>query len=222
MAIAMRLKSIRYLFLAALCGLLIGACDNDDEPMSQEAFKAFVSGKYFRAIKDGGGWLQKSGDELHERPDAVIDGTGPIMNSTFWFTDENTLLTSAVLDESAIMPSSLDFQWREYLYKKGEEIILFVRSNYRYDASTGRFSTDNQSLIREKRGSAYYIERISDKDFTMRIEFKEPMLDDIAGYRITCKEYLLPGLHPEFPAYKVFDSNDEAIAYVKSLLETDR
>ncbi len=147
-----------------------------------------------------------------------MDGMGPMMTNEFWFTDDNILITNAVIDESAPIETSLSFRWGEYLYEKGEELTLFVRSNYRYDPSTGRFSTDNQSLVREKAGSAYYIERTTGNEITLLIEFKEPAYEDLVGLRITCQEYLLPDLRPDFH-YKIFDSTEEAIAYVKERLE---
>ena len=57
----------------------------------------------------------------------------------------------------------------------------------------------------------YYIEGISGKGFTLRIEFKEPLHYDMGGFRNTYKENLSPDLRPDSP-YKVFDSNEEAIA----------
>lgn len=212
----MSLKDIKRLLLFAYCGILFIACGNDDKTVGQEELKATVSGKYFLGAEEGT-WLKKSGNNLYEIADPYLAGTGPVITGTFWFTDENTLLTPAILSESAMIETSLDFKWRQYLYERGEKITLFVKSNYRYDPSTGRFSTDNQSLVREKGGSSYYIEGISGKEFTLRIEFKEPIHEDLGGFRNTYKENLSPDLRPDSP-YKVFDSNEEAIAYVKKIL----
>lgn len=163
----MSLKDIKRLLLFAYCGILFIACGNDDKTVGQEELKATVSGKYFLGAEEGT-WLKKSGNNLYEIADPYLAGTGPVITGTFWFTDENTLLTPAILSESAMIETSLDFKWRQYLYERGEKITLFVKSNYRYDPSTGRFSTDNQSLVREKGGSSYYIEGISGKEFTLR------------------------------------------------------
>lgn len=201
-------------YVILLCSFCL-SCDNDDKTVGQEEFNTFVNGKYFDSI-DAGIWLRQTEVGLQEINDQ-LDGTGPVITGMFWFTDGNTFLTPAVIDESAIMETSLDFKWRQYLHERGEEITLFVRSNYRYDPLTGRLSTDNQSLVREKGGSSYYIEGISGKGFTLRIEFKEPLHYDMGGFRNTYKENLSPDLRPDSP-YKVFDSNEEAIAYVKKLL----
>ncbi len=212
----MKLKKIKQLLLLAFSGIMFIACDNDDKTVGQEEMNAFLRGKYFSGMPTGT-WLQQSGDGLIETEDLFVGGSGPVITGNFWFTDENMLLVPAIIDESAPIETSLDFKWREYLHERGEKLTLFVRSNYRYDPATGRFSTDNQSLVREKGGSSYYIEDISEKGFTLRIEFKEPVHHDLGGYRITCEESLSPDLHPDFP-YKVFDSNEAAIAYVKDLL----
>lgn len=211
---------MRNICYITLCIILLSSfclsCGNDDKTEGQEELNAFVSGKYFSGAS-AGIWLRQTEDGLQEIADPYLAGTGPVITGTFWFTDENTLLTPAILSESAMIETSLDFKWRQYLYERGEKITLFVKSNYRYDPSTRRFSTDNQSLVREKGGSSYYIEGISGKEFTMRIEFKEPLHYDMGGFRNTYKENLSPDLRPDSP-YKVFDSNEEAIAYVKKLL----
>lgn len=209
------MKLISFLLLLA-SGMSLTACDNDDNTVGKENLQALVSGKFFVGAETGK-WLKKSGDNLLEVENLNLGGTGPIITGSFWFTDEMRLLVPAVISESAIIETSLDFKWRQYLYDKGEEIHLFVETDYRYDPSTGRFSTENLSLVREKNGSSYYIERISGKDLTIRIEFKDPFQDDIAGFRLAYKESLSPTLRPYFQ-YKVFNSNDEAIAYVKKLL----
>lgn len=212
----MNIKGIKCLLFFAYCSSLFIACGNDDKTERQEELKGFMSGKYFLGTEEGT-WLKKSGNDLYEIADPYLGGSGPVITGTFWFTDENTLLTPAVLSESAIIETSLDFKWEQYLHETGEKITLLVKSNYRYDPLTGRFSTDNQSLVREKGGSSYYVERISGKDFTMRIEFKEPIHEDLVDFRVTYKEYLSPDRRPD-PHYKIFDSNDEAITYVKKLL----
>ena len=152
-------------YVILLCSFCL-SCDNDDKTVGQEEFNTFVNGKYFDSI-DAGIWLRQTEVGLQEINDQ-LDGTGPVITGMFWFTDGNTLLTPAVIDESAIMETSLDFKWRQYLHERGEEITLFVRSNYRYDP-------------------------------------------------LTYKVNLSPDLRPDSP-YKVFDSNEEAIAYVKKLL----
>lgn len=209
------MKSITYLTLCmmvlSLCNI---SCSNDNEKiMPEEEFRSFVSGKYFN-ISDGY-WLKQIGSGLQES-DETIDGLGPITTSTFWFIDGNTLLIPTILDGD-VGENSLRFRWNLYLNQKGEDIMLFVKSEFKYDSSTGQFSTNDQSLVREKSGNSYYIEKMADKEFTMRIEFNNPVQAEIVGYRSYNKEEISPDLRPNYP-YKVFDSNDEAMAYVKEML----
>ncbi|MDD2954176.1 MAG: hypothetical protein PHC95_13620 [Parabacteroides sp.] len=206
------MKNLYYFMLCIL--LLTGlSCGDSDSPAGNE-FQASISGKYF--ISEGGNWLTKTETGWQEMNDA-IDGIR-ICTGTFWFLDENTLLIPAIISETTYPPESLSSKWSQYLSKKGEELNLFIKSGYRYDPATGLLSTDKQILYREKNGCRYYIENINDKVFSMRCEFNESLQGHKEkGYRTTGKESLSPDLRPDSP-YKVFDSNDEAITYVKNLL----
>ena len=63
----------------------------------RKKFNTFVNGKYFDSI-DAGIWLRQTEVGLQEINDQ-LDGTGPVITGMFWFTDGNTLLTPAVIDE---------------------------------------------------------------------------------------------------------------------------
>lgn len=206
----------KYRFIILPCVILLSlfsfSC-SEDEPVSLEVFQKTVCGKYF--TKESGKWLAQTENGLQELE--VGDGVGSIATGCFWFLDENTLLVPALL---SYRPSELDelvSKWRWYLYEKGEELVLFVKSGFHYDLSSGRLSTDKQVLFGEKEGNLYSIEQISDKQIVLRTDFCEPRFHDRVGYRFICKERLSPDLSPDFP-YKVFDSNEEAIAYVKEVL----
>lgn len=206
------MKHIYYL-ISTIILLSCFSCSDDEVIPSTNDFQTFVSGKYFYTDKNV--WLKQTENGWQEY-DVTIDTKYKAADGgVFWFTDGNTLLTPAVLGEGTVVDDNdLRSKWAWYLYEKGEELALFVKSTFRYDPATGSFSTDNLAFSKE--GYAYYIEQASDKKITMRVEFVEPVWD-FNGLRKTLQEELSPDLHPNFP-YKVFNSNDEAIAYVKEVL----
>ncbi len=207
----------KYRFIILPCVILLSlftySC-SEDEPVSCEEFQAIVKGNYF--VGKTGVWLVQTENGFQEL-DITIDGLGPVMTGSFWFLDENTVLTQAVLSTKAPGVDELVSKWGWYLHERGEELELLVKSKYQYDSVTGRFSTDNQSLVGEKEGNLYFVEKISDKELVMRSEFAGPVYHDVSGLRHTLVKGLSPNLCPNFP-YKVFYSNEEAIAYVKEVL----
>lgn len=211
-------KSINSLWtlLVIGCGLLLAACGNDDEGITQEKFQASISGKLFINPIEDGYWLKQTDSGL-QKSEEFPSGTGPICTGFFWFIDESTLYTPATLDMSSPMPNTLTARWNRYLNERGERLTLLVKSSYRYDPSTGMLSTDNQSLIREDTGSRYYIEDIQDKEIRIRIDFNEPICELVSRVYFL-RENLTPDLQADFPPYKVFASNQEAIAYAEERL----
>ncbi len=211
----MNMQIIKYVFFVICSSLLFAACGEEEE-LDQEDFIAAVSGKYLeRMVFYGLKYTDEGWQEMDELPSGIPLGSLPIL----WFVDRDTVLTYATLDDeihSAIPgDNSLSSRWSRYLLEKGENLTLFVRSGFGYDPLTGRFLLDNLSEGQEQ--GEYYIEKASGKEVTLKIELNEPVTQDIVGYRNIYQEQLSPDLRPDSP-YMVFDSNEEAIAYVREVL----
>lgn len=204
-----------FYWLIPICGFLFAACE-EEERMDQEDFIAAVRGCYMeRTVFHGLESLDEGWQEMDELPSGIPLGYLPVL----WFVDRDTVLVRAMFcnETQSAMPddNSLSTRWSRYLLKQGKDLSLFVKYSFNYDPLTGRFSLDN--LSNEIDEGECYIENVLGKEIVMRIELKEPVTRDIAGYRNVYQEQLSPDLHPNSP-YKVFNSNEEAIAYVKEVL----
>ena len=194
----MRTSNAYYLLLGLL--MLLTACGNEKDAPVPADFGKMVNGicyerqRFTFLERDGNKWVEVKEDPL-------LPGF-KFFSSTLWF-DGNTLIASAVIYS--------DFEWTQYISRTGKEIDLYVRSPYKYDATTGMLSTDRLLLDSEDRGTTYFVEKATDRQLVLRVECDTPIAE-IEGYRILYQAVPIPPDTPQ--AYEVFDSNEEVDEFV--------
>lgn len=206
-----------YLFtMGLLCiALSVVSCNDDKDalPSSKTDFEQMVNGVYYQYT--GVSYLQKEGEKWVETPyyPFVGDMANSLrkLDSFIWFKD------GEIIGKADLGSQALDSAWNA----SEAETKLYVSSSFRYDANTGELASDKQILPFEKAGSHNYIENVTNKDLTIRREM--PQTDQrIYAFREHFSVYLSPDLSAA-QTYRIFDSNEEAIAYAKKVLEeTDK
>lgn len=207
------MTTFKHLFLIIFFSSLFCACSDGDKELSQDEFSAITDGRYFERETDL--FLEKEGDRWVEAelPPAGLS-VHTYSSPFFWFKEEMLYMDCALKEYYDL--------WREYLIDKQQEVIpLFVRSGFQYDPKTGELTTHKQTMSGEGKEARFYVEAVSSEQLVIRIEYSKYSYDRVSGMRIYYNIYLAPDLNagiPFDPATQVFDSNEEAIDYVKQVI----
>lgn len=138
--------------------------------------------------------------------------------TSFWIKD-NELYCSAKMDYQTYE------EWQEYA--KTHKIELYVHSTFQYNDADGSLKTDAHIMPAEKQNLVYRM-GVSKNDvenslITLHLILNNPLLSNYDGAtkyhhmhinyrRVSCS-------YPFDTELKVFETNDEAVAYAKALLE---
>lgn len=208
------MTTFKHLFLIIFFSSLFCACSDNDKELSQDEFSSITDGHYFE-IGSGSYFLKKEDNQWIEAefpPDGHLVSIN--ISNCFWFKGEK-LYTDCVLKE-------YDGLWRKFFMGLQQKVIpLFVRSGFQYDPKTGELSTHKQTMSSEGKEAKYYVEAVSNEQLVIRIEYNKYLYDKVSGIRLYYNIYLAPDLNasiPFDPATQVFDSNEEAIDYVKQVI----
>lgn len=198
-----------YVNLAVL--LIAGLCFscNDIElpsPLSEEICYERDSFQYIS--RDGNTWTEVDDSELY------CGYTPHLGNRYLWFKDDKL---TCYINPEFILSYDEKFEW----YANDEYLPLFGRTSYQYDESTGEFTTSNQVLECEEKGTRYFVERMDRNMLIVRIEYGQDYLryHSLWGeegvrviYKPTTPPYMI-GLN-----YKVFDTKGDAVDYIMGCL----
>lgn len=226
-----------------LIGLMAVFCmtscskDNDDQPIggngfktegtmelsrvSQQDFSGFVSNNIFQFDSYSLSNIEIAADTRAALPPMIYqDADGKWLDycpTSFWFKD-NELYCSAKMDYVTYD------KWQEYA--KTHKIELFVHSSFQYSDADGSLKTDAQIMPAEKQNLVYRMglngNNMEDKVITLHLMLDNPLLSDYDGvtkYYHMHINYKRVSLNSPFNTeLKVFETNDEAVAYAKELM----
>jgi hypothetical protein len=196
------MKSVNYFYLFVfLLMVCFSSCSKDEELPDEAEFETIVSGVFYKVVNTQ--LLEKSGDKW-KNSDVNIDG-GPLGISEFiWFYNGKVI--------TVMNAGGYDFnqEWR----KCPRYIELYVASDYHYDSVTGEITTVMKILGEEDGGDRFFVEHVNGQEMTLRTEF-EKLLFDTSGVR----ESFIATPSPQKESYKIFNSNEDAIAYARKVME---
>ena len=223
--------------LTALC---ICACsnDSDDNPtggngfktegtmeldlLSQQDFSGFVSNNIFQFDSYSLSNVEIAADTRAVLPPMIYQDTeGKWLDycpTSFWIKD-NQLYCSAKMDYDTYE------KWQEY--RKSHKVELFVHSTFQYNDDSGSLKTDAHIMPAEKQNLVYRMglngTNMEDMIITLHLMLDNPLLSDYDGvteYHHMHINYKRVSLNYPFDTeLKVFETNDEAVAYAKELMD---
>lgn len=227
---------LKHIFLLFLITPLFIACGDEDK--NEGSFEETVNGIYYSYsnyrpyIYPPAGVtpidnMESKAENSMSPPSTVtpflimyrVDSIPPA--AALWFHDSELLCTPVLGD--------LYENWVKYQYEKDNKYV-FVRSGYRYDPATGRLTTDKRVFAEEQAGETLYVTEYSTEGIVMRVAFNKPMNEEdyypsyAPVFPSTFKEYAAAEMSwkretKKIPAYVIFDTNEEAITYIKELIK---
>jgi len=138
---------------------------------------------------------------------------------TSFFIKDNELYCSAQMDWDTYE------RWEEYAQK--HKIALYVHSTFLYDETTGSLKTDGHIMPAEKDGMVYRMVRgglnaYSNDYIGLYVELNKPLLsswDGTTELNLMRIDYNRVSTNYPFDTeLKVFETNEEAVAYAKELM----
>ena len=232
----MKTKKLLIGLMAACC---MTACSNDKEEdsiggkgfktegnmelsrVSQQDFSGFVSNNIFQFDS-----YSLSNVEIVATTRAVLppmiyqDNEGKWLDycpTSFWIKD-NELYCSAKMDYQTYE------EWQEYA--KTHKIELYVHSTFQYNDADGSLKTDAHIMPAEKQNLVYRM-GVSKNDvenslITLHLILNNPLLSNYDGatkyYHMHINYHRVSCSYPFDTELKVFETNDEAVAYAKELM----
>ena len=223
--------------LAALC---FCACsnDSDDDPtggngfktegtmeldlLSQQDFSGFVSNNIFQFDSYSLSNVEIAADTRAVLPPMIYQDTeGKWLDycpTSFWIKD-NQLYCSAKMDYDTYE------KWQEY--SKSHKVELYVHSTFQYNDDSGSLKTDAHIMPAEKQNLVYRMglkgTNMEDMMITLHLLLSNPLVSSWDGvtelhhmhinYKRVSRNY------PFDTELKVFETNDEAVAYAKELMD---
>ena len=226
-----------------LIGLMAVFCmtscsnDNDDQPIggkgfktegtmelsrvSQQDFSGFVSNNIFQFDSYSLSNVEIVASTRAALPPMIYqDNEGKWLDycpTSFWIKD-NELYCSAKMDYQTYE------EWQEYA--KTHKIELYVHSTFQYNDADGSLKTDAHIMPAEKQNLVYRM-GVSKSDIessliTLHLILNNPLLSNYDGAtkyhhmhinyrRVSCS-------YPFDTELKVFQTNEEAVAYAKELM----
>ena len=232
----MKAKTLLIGIAAVLC---LSACSKDDkeEPIggngfntegsmelnciSEKDFSGFVSNNIFQFDSYSLSNIEIVADTRAALPPMIYrDTEGKWLDycpTSFWFKD-NELYCSAKMDYATYD------QWQEYV--NTHKIELFVHSSFQYSDVNGTLKTDAHIMPAEKQNLIYRMglngNNMEEMLVTLHLMLDKPLLsnyDGITEYHHMHINYRRISLNSPFNIeLKVFETNDEAVAYAKELM----
>ena len=229
----------KILIIGMMAVCCITACSNDNEEdsiggkgsktegdmelscVSQQDFNGFVSNNIFQFDS-----YSLSNIEIVATTRAVLppmifqDNEGKWLDycpTSFWIKD-NELYCSAKMDYQTYE------EWQEYA--KTHKIELYVHSTFQYNDADGSLKTDAHIMPAEKQNLVYRMgvskSDIANSLITLHLILNNPLLSNYDGTtkyhhmhinyrRVSCS-------YPFDTELKVFETNEEAVAYAKELM----
>lgn len=206
----------RFLLAVGVLSLVFGmaSCDDDQAlPSSEAGFGQIVDGVCYRLNdwdflkKDGGKWTEAEHQLWHvmEEDSSGVHVSYP--DPIIWFKN------GQMVKYADLGSDSLYAAWNAL----NEEVKLFVAFPFRYNPDTKELTGD-LPVVGEEEGDHLYVEKVTEGDLVIRWELSETY-HGVDAYREYYSAYLSPDVSTY--TYRIFDTDAEAVAYVKDVLEAD-
>ena len=230
----------KIVILALATAYCFCACskDNDDQPIGgkgsklegsmilncipQQQFSGFVNNYIFMFDSYYLSNVEISADTKAVLPPTIYqDNKGEWLDycpTSFWIKD-GELYCSAKMDYETYE------RWHEYT--KSHKIELYVHSSFLYNDADGSLKTDAHIMPAEKQSLVYRMglngDNMEDCYITLHLKLNNPLISSYDGVtklrnmqinyrRVSCN-------YPFDTELKVFNSNEEAVAYAKELVD---
>lgn len=200
-------KLFKYLMLSMFSLVFFCTCDKDDE-LSGEKFQVTMENRFF-SIKTSKTFTKKDGSTeiMQEGKSYLADSP-----STIWFHDNKLYIPIQISSKDSLWQ-----KWNAYKLEKGlENILLLVGHKYTYESSGNGLTTQDQLLVHEQLGGRFYLKTDGDKLLHATILYPDDIADDDTIFPKSdfyYQEELSPDKNVSLE-YHVFDSDEEAIAYI--------
>ncbi|MBO6252197.1 MAG: hypothetical protein ILA03_08640 [Bacteroidaceae bacterium] len=223
--------------LMAVCCMTACSNDNEEDPiggngsrtegtmeldiLSQQDFSGFVANNIFQFDSYSLSNIEIAADTRAVLPPMIYQDTeGKWLDycpTSFWIKD-NELYCSAKMDYATYE------QWQEYT--KSHKVELYVHSPFQYNEADGSLKTNAHVMPAEKQNLVYRMglngNNMEDMVITLHLMLDNPLLSDYDGvtkYYHMHINYKRVSLNSPFNTeLKVFETNDEAVAYAKELM----
>jgi len=224
--------------LSALAVSLLYSCDNEDNliiggydkyinyisPINKD-FKTFVSNQYFKLNYNGLSNQEPVATTRYE-PSPSFNNIEDFLNYcplSFWFNDDS-VYCSIALDRATYQA------WEYYKSKNNVSIDLAIKSNYKYDEKSGSLSTTNKIFPGEKDGCKYLFGLSNESSPKIGVVLNKQVIGTNEQYDSIDKMYkylyaTYKQIHIDWSfntQLKVFDTNEEAVAYAKELMAKEK
>ena len=233
----MKTKILLISMMAALC---LSACSKDNEDdvisgggdyklegtielnyVSEQEFGGFVNNNIFQFDSYTLSNLEIVAEtRARLLPTIYQDKEGKWLDycpTSFWIKD-NELYCSAKMDNETYE------KWKDY--SKAHKIELYVHSSYQYNDADGSLKTDAHIMPAEKQNLVYRMglngNDMENMTITLHLKLNEPLISSWDGTTKYHHMHLIfqrvSRSYPFNTELKVFDTNEEAVAYAKELM----
>ena len=232
----MKTKKLLIGLMAACC---MTACSNDKEEdsigdkgfktegtmelsrVSQQDFNGFVSNNIFQFDSYSLSNVEIVASTRAALPPMIYqDNEGKWLDycPISFYIKDNELYCSAKMDYQTYE------EWQEYA--KTHKIELYVHSTFQYNDADGSLKTDAHIMPAEKQNLVYRM-GVSKNDIencliTLHLILNNPLLSNYDGatkyYHMHINYHRVSCSYPFDTELKVFETNDEAVAYAKELI----
>ncbi len=203
----MNTSLFKYLMLSMLSLVFFCTCDKDDE-MSGEEFRVTMENRFF-SIKTSKTFTKKDGSTeiMQEGKSYLADSP-----STIWFHDSKLYIPIQISSKDTLWQ-----KWNAYKREKGlGNILLLVGHKYMYESQGNGLITPDQLLVHEQLGGRFYLKTDGDNLLHATILYPDGIADDDTIFpksEFYYQEELSPDKNVSLE-YHVYDSDEEAIAYI--------
>ena len=232
----MKTKKLLIGLMAVLC---MTSCSNDNEEdsvggndfktegnmelsrVSQQDFSGFVSNNIFQFDSYSLSNVEIVASTRAALPPMIYqDNEGKWLDycPISFYIKDNELYCSAKMDYQTYE------EWQEYA--KTHKIELYVHSTFQYNDADGSLKTDAHIMPAEKQNLVYRM-GVSKNDIencliTLHLILNNPLLSNYDGatkyYHMHINYHRVSCSYPFDTELKVFETNDEAVAYAKELI----
>lgn len=231
----------RVVLISLLMAFFFATCSNDKEDVQRNGDyylsdshheMSFISNQEFYGFVNNKIFLNNYGDYSLSNENPVADTRvvayprihddkqGEWLNycpMSFWFGD-NEMYCSVKMD--------LDTYAKWHEYSKNHKIELYVHSSFTYNANDGMLKTEKQIMPGEKRDCIYHM-AMNGNDYNralFAVVLDKPFVGSLDGKTTYDFMYIdyerVSRNYPFDMELKVFDTNEEAVAFAKYLLES--